>query len=121
MNYPSVKTLVTALRITEEQAKLVRGVMMKQVRVTDNGLFPETNKWLRLCFNPPSGHDLRMSALNEVIGGFGVEVLGDVNNYPPDIQAEYINTGDTYSATIIYRDGRYFVGCWGDLAEKLGV
>jgi hypothetical protein len=36
--------------------------------------------------------EIRLEALNDLIGGFGVEVVGDCNCYPPNIKAEYINT-----------------------------
>ena len=46
--------------------------------------------------------------INDLVGGFGVEVIrasedddDPWDNYHGDIIAEYINTGDTYSATIV--------------------
>jgi hypothetical protein len=60
-----------------------------------------------------------LKLLNETIGGYGVEVVGDCNCYPPAIKAEYINTGDTYSATIlrVNATGTYRLTTWGDFVE----
>jgi hypothetical protein len=31
---------------------------------------------------------------------------------------DYINFGDTYDTTIVHFESRFFVGCWGDIAER---
>jgi len=116
-NYPSVKAIMACCRVDKATAGKVRGVMTRQIRVTDNADFPKTNAWLGKCYNMPSGHELRFAAIDELLGGFGVEVVGDVNNYPPRIDLEYVNMGDTYTGTVLY-DGRWEVGSWGDWVER---
>jgi hypothetical protein len=64
-----------------------------------------------------------MCALNELIGGFGVESIrleGSWDSYYGDSAAEYINTGDTYSATIVHdlREDEYEFTTWGDWYEE---
>lgn len=92
-------------------------------RLVDGTLSPETFKsvqeWLRTCYNRPSQTELILHAFNEVIEGYGVEALGEVDMHdgPP---FEYINQGDTYDTTLVYnhRKGTLFVSSWGDVAER---
>src|SRR4051812_21697573 len=75
----------------------------------------------RQCYNPPGQHYLAMTALDSLLGTHGVETLGDVDmrDGPP---VEYLNTGDTYAATLVwYRDRvrPWSVESWGDVAERM--
>jgi len=116
-NYPSVKAIMDCCSVDKTTAEKVRAVMSHQIRVTDNADFPRTNKWLSSCYNRPRGHRIRFEAINELLGGFGVEVEGDVHSYPPQIDLEYVNMGDTYNGTVLY-DGRWKVGTWADWVER---
>lgn len=60
-----------------------------------------------------------MQDLNELLGGLGVEPIRDPRD-SDDVIAEYINTGDTYSGTIL-RDietGEFLLTTWGDWCEE---
>ncbi len=104
----------------EKCAQLVRDIIHGKVSLEENEQFPQTAKWFLQCHNPPKSQELKMSALNELLGCYGVEAIGDFNNYPPVCHFEYLNTGDTYSATIIrFPGGRYVVSSWGDEVERL--
>lgn len=75
----------------------------------------------RECYNPPGRHYLTMTALDALLGTHGVEHIGEVDMHsgPP---VEYLNTGDTYAATLVwYRDRvrPWSVESWGDVAERL--
>lgn len=51
------------------------------------------------------------------LGTFGVEYIPAGNNRrSPAI--DYLNTGDPYELTLIYRSGRFAVGSWGDIVER---
>lgn len=51
------------------------------------------------------------------LGTFGVEYIPQGHNRrSPEI--EYLNAGDTYAATLLYVNGRFRVGCWGDIVER---
>ena len=57
----------------------------------------------------------RTSAINELVGGFGVEGI----EVEGEFVADYVNTGDTYSATIlreygIWNTSEYRLTTWGD-------
>jgi len=113
---PSIKTL--SARFDSVIAKKVRELMTGK---TDPEDYQSVKTWLSQCYNRPSKKELIMEALNEVIGGYGVEVLRGryVDSYHGDIQAAYINTGDTYSATILldHETGDFHVTTWGDWFE----
>lgn len=59
-----------------------------------------------------------LHAINEILDGHGVEPLGPVAMSGPPY--EYINFGDPYVTTLIYRKAsdNLFIGSWGDIAEK---
>lgn len=60
-----------------------------------------------------------LHAIDQIIDGHGVEIIGDpvASGGPP---YEYINMGDPYVATLIYKrdTDRLFIGSWGDVVEK---
>ena len=60
---------------------------------------------------------IKLAHLDALARTSGVETiaLGD-NSF-----VDYLNTGDSYSVTLYRWRGRYYVGCWGDLAERHGV
>lgn len=64
--------------------------------------------------------DDALQALDKVMGTHGVEFTAQhPHSYPVGRSFRYLNTGDTYAATIIRYDGRWILGSWGDLLEAL--
>ena len=102
--------------LTAKQAKQVRGIMAGSFDPVD---VPGMESRLRQMYNRPRDSALRMMALDILLEGFGVESI----LLPfPDRQlyvAEYVNTGDTYSATILFetQTGKYRITTWGDWLE----
>ncbi len=74
-------------------------------------------------YNPPSLGQARMLVINRLVGGLGVEAVhaDDDGLYGQgSVAFEYVNTGDTYSATVIrWPGGRYEVSTMGDAVERL--
>jgi hypothetical protein len=76
--------------------------------------------------NIPTSVALRLlNAANDTIQGFGVEVIrppegrtDDTMSYD-DVLAEYVNTGDTYNATILWDSAEqmFYLTTWGDWYE----
>lgn len=61
-----------------------------------------------------------MLACDALLGTHGIESIGEVDSHkgPP---IEYLNTGDTYAATLVrFRDRHrpYAVTSWGDIVEN---
>lgn len=84
---------------------------------------PETvescEKWVAQCYNRPSEAELKMSALDGILEGFGVECIRDGDSSDDDVIAEYVNMGDTYEATILfdYLAGEFVITSWGGFVE----
>lgn len=59
---------------------------------------------------------LVLAAINDIIRGCGVEAILDDDN---NVIAEYVNTGETYSGTVLYDHalGEYILSTWGDWYE----
>lgn len=99
---PTIKTLYRLHWLTDEQRKQLRE-KMKQDIIVPRGEHPS--------------HALidRMQELSQLAGTYGVESLQTHKH-----QYEYLNTGDTYTATIIaHLSGRRFFVCdWGTIAEQ---
>jgi len=99
-NAPSKKALIEALNITPEQADTVRGLIRGEIRTKDVTRFPLANGYFARCYNPPDRLTRILECLNEVLETHGVECLGEVRTYGPP--AEYLNAGDTYTATLLF-------------------
>lgn len=59
------------------------------------------------------------SAARKIIGHldgieFGIEYL----SLPTGVEVSYVNTGDTYSATLLHVDGEWIYSSWGDVLEE---
>lgn len=119
MNFHSVKKIMEALNVDRETAKRIRGVVKGTINPENETLFPKTDRWIRQCYHRPDDVSLQLLALNELIEGFGVEAIGTSPDFTSPPPFEYINTGDTYNATIIRdnRKGRFFISTWGDVVE----
>lgn len=105
----------------EETAGLIVALIDGTTKVDTEGdeRFPLTSAWIRQCYNPPNNNELIMSALNDLLGGFGVEGLFHPNESDKLI-AEYVNQGDTYATTILRdvgRGGQYLLTNYGDWLE----
>lgn len=65
------------------------------------------------------GAERAMREADEILGGFGVEAVFEEGEYGGDPAMTYINTGDTYNATIVYDvdEDELYVSTWGDWVE----
>jgi hypothetical protein len=96
---PSIKTLSRVFS-DAKQARRILEMGHAELSATDAGAAR-----IAECFH----------ALNAIEPGlFGLESFQTRKGE----YVEYLNAGDTYAPTLIYRAGRYFVGCWGDIAER---
>lgn len=130
MRAPSVDALVSAFNIPSPKAKLIRK-LAKTVDDADKlqalieAECPETADYVRKMHSSPySSHMWRVTvaldAMSHVLDMHGVEGLGPTSgpSYAPPY--EYLNAGDTYATTLIYRrkTDSLSIGSWGDIAEK---
>jgi len=92
-------------------------------------LLPKTRQELSQMQSPDrlSSVDIRLMALNEFLDFHGVEPLYKTRHEPgfgqvstDQVIAHYLNAGDPYVATLVYRPrapNNLTVRCWGDLPE----
>lgn len=114
----SVKTLRRFC--DQETARQLRGLMTGTI---DPETFASVQAWRDQCYSwPPSDYEMVMCAVDQLLGGSGVEVIRGryVDHYSQDIQASYVNMGDTYDLTVLYdhETERYVLTSCGDWVER---
>lgn len=138
MNTPSIQRMVKELQCTEAKAKSIKWLMTGKLDlsgVTATSLFPESmagtvssvefkrlTSWLHQCYNEPPTIDKVLFLMNEILGTHGVEAVYKDGVLPFDVLFEYLNTGSSYSPTILYfpQENRFRIGSWGDAVERYG-
>ena len=140
MKCPSIDRLMAPpFELQRGMAKLLRDLcaardnaekldrLINMERPNGEQVLPETARYLRSLHSSPYDSKLWrttmvLHAINEIVGGHGVEGLGPPRSgdYAPPY--EYINFGDPYVTTLIYnRTGRadtLSIGDWGSIAER---
>lgn len=120
---PSVKTLMTYLRVSKPRAKYLRKAMKFELDFCQ--LHKLTRQWVRQCHSKPSEVEQVIDTINHVLGYHGVEAIHDNRERPFwwDVRAIYCNTGDSYAATILYDVDKqtWNVTSWGDFVERHGL
>ena len=94
--------------------------------ILNGTLNPETfytvKKWIAQGYNKPSSDELKMAAINEALGGYGIESVRTSkwqNGHWCDILCTYVNMGDSYIPTVIHhRKHGFMVASIGDVIEK---
>ena len=109
---PTVKALVAVFGDKAREAKRI----LRMSR-TELDALPAGEARNRECFTPPKTSDVRMKCLNALAETSGVEAFQVWNGD----WCEYLNAGDTYTATLVRFRGSYRVACWGDIAERFGT
>lgn len=112
MRSPSIKRLAEVFGSNAKEAKRVFGMSRDELLATEAGAARE-----RECYNPPKLWDLRMHVLDSLAETCGIEGFTTRKGE----HVEYLNAGDTYAATLVYFRGNYYIGCWGDYAERHGT
>jgi hypothetical protein len=106
INYPSVKAIYRAFSqwIDLEQAKQIRAIMEHNA-----------SPFRADASEAPIG--TRLQRIDKILGTSGVEYIPAGHNATsPAIY--YCNAGDTYATTILKVNGRFRIGCWGDIVER---
>lgn len=131
MRSPSVKRLISELKLDSKQANLIKKLAAAcddrdDLRELIEARCPNTHAYATRCYNDPyDSHMWRVTmalhAMNDCCRLHGVESLKpdeDSSMAPPPY--EYLNTGDTYALTLIYKrkTDTLMLGSWGDIAER---
>ena len=86
------------LGLTFEQAELVMAVVQGRKSPKD---FVSVCEYVNKCFSDPEQVYLKFLAINEIVGGHGVECID--NFY-------YVNMGYLFYPTVIYNGSYFFIG-----------
>ena len=80
------------------------------------------DRWVSRCILYPDIHEQILCAINQLIGGYGIEALweDDEKRWSCDRpDSLYVNTGDTYTATVLWdRERGYQLTTIGDWMEE---
>lgn len=124
-NLPSIKTLSAAFpELSREHVAALRAIMRGTAPKICKGCgkdlpSDDAERTDQICsyFHDGNCRYSRMAQLDKVLGGFGVEYIArGTNAKSPAIC--YVNMGDPYLTTILKINGRFRVGCWGDIVER---
>ena len=116
-NTPGIKAMVDYLGIDRAVAVKLKKVLTGE---TDLLTIDSAAKRHWEAHNPHEPVTLALEAVNELLGGYGVEYVESTEDTMHEAQGiEYINFGDTYSPTLMYdhRDGIWRLGTFGDCVE----
>lgn len=109
MRLPSIKTLTLVFGDKARQARAILEMSRAELEKLPAGAARVAE-----CYHPPKTYDLRLTCLDALGESYGVESFELRNGS----YCDYLNTGDTYSPTLMRVNGVYRVGCWGDIAEN---
>lgn len=79
--------------------------------------YPSVAEYRKHCARPQRAM-VRMLALSDLIGAYGVESVETENTGE---WADYVNTGDTYAPTVVFFRGTYRLSTLGDFIERSRV
>jgi hypothetical protein len=106
---PSVKRLSLIFGDKAKQAKTI--LLMKSSELAE---LPAGKARIRECYYQPKTYDIRLHCLNYLLGSYGVEGF----ELKDGSYCDYLNTGETYSLTLVRFRGNYYVRDWGSIAER---
>lgn len=112
---PSIRTLRSVFQHRAPEARRIL-----EMRRDELEAHPVGAARVAECYHAPTTRDLRMTVLDSLDTGLhGVEgfVIGRRNGDADTVW--YLNTGDTYTPTLVFWRGTYRVESWGDRVEIL--
>lgn len=122
-----ISALVEAFNLDEEDAKMLLRIIRYKVNpMSMPERFPRTCEsyyYLHLE-RGDTDNEMRLSALDELLETCGVEAIRTtefIDHYHGDTRASYLNTGDSYTPTILldHRDLRWRLTSWCDFVESI--
>lgn len=110
MKYPTIEELRTVFQYPEKVLDILTSDIEEVIKN-----YPGAKHRVNECYNHPTDADIRLHAINYLEKFYGVDgVEVDFNDY-----ISYLQAGDIYDLTLLYYKGRYWIGNWGDEAERL--
>ena len=123
----SDQELIKAWDIDELRLHLIKTVIeLDNDETIDDclGMFESVQQLRKQCYNKPDTIQEKLTVLNELIDGHGIEPIQVSeelyqDSYYGNCIGEYVNLGDTYITTIVYNtiEREWLVTSWGDYFE----
>lgn len=120
MKLPTVAALrATWPRLTPAAAEMIRSLLKGE---DDPRSFASASEWFRACYHKPNPDDpeLILRAVSDLVDEHGVEMVSSESADGDVATLTYINTGDTYAATLAFDgyEGEYLLTSWGAWVEN---
>ena len=116
MEHSDIKAALNTAIKTIDPLELATSTERYNMLIVDELLkeYPNTNNWVRSCYNLPRNADIILELVNEILHCFGVEGSPDTDgNF-----LSYVNTGETYDLTLCHYKGKFIISSWGDIVEN---
>ena len=112
---PSAESTKKAFGISKKKAQTIRRLMKGEVNPHEIIPYP------RVYYYEHPWYYHVMLAIDKVLDAYGVEAIQGEDPDGDTHYFDYINTGDAYSTTILYRPdhNRFYITTWGDVVESL--
>ncbi len=121
----TINELMKTWQLNKMQVQLIRKVIYDP-EFDLAKWFGSVRNRINECYNKPDRVDLQLTAINEILEGFGIEsieVSSDLfqDRYYWNSIGLYVNLGDTYTLTVIYNtvDRLFEFTSWGDYFESM--
>lgn len=112
---PSIRTLRAVFADKAPEARRILEMTRDQLEAHPVGAARVAE-----CYHSPTTRDLRMTVINSLDTGlYGVEGFNLRRRNGTIDALHFLNTGDTYTPTLVFWAGRYRVESWGDRVEIL--
>jgi hypothetical protein len=106
--------------VTEDTAREILAILRGDKSPLD---VPKVAEWARQCYHSPKERapETIMLAFDALLETYGTEAIWAESSCTKPV-AEYCNSGDTYTATILYdyRRGKFCLTSFGDWIERYG-
>ena len=96
------------LNLTKQQESNIKLILSNQL---DPKEFSSVKFWINQCFNLPSPNEQKMCAFNQILFGFGIELVEGEwqNGYWCNILFTYVSMGFSDLPTIIHHRDKGFI------------
>ncbi len=120
---PPASRLAKELDLPIDTAVQLRAVIKGRINPAD---FETVRTWIKQCFHEPAHIEQVLCAANEIMDGFGIEVIRSSKSWQTywcDARYVYINAGDVYASTLVFNTlaQTFTIACMADLADRLAT
>ena len=86
---------LTQLRLSPQQYVEANNILLG---INSPDRYESVREWASACYSEPKAYELKLYAIDIIMNESGVESLVEDGKH----LASYVNTGDTYSPTVLY-------------------